>query len=416
MQKVNKLAAAMLLTLTGSAVLLAPIAQAAEKCPIDQRQAKAVGQTAAKKVQRSFEAYQDGNLDEAIAVLLEANARNDFDKAYIARMLGNFYAEKGQMGTSIKYLKQAVEADILGGTDHSATLKLYADLLLQEKKFKEAITYYNKWMDFSCKQDPVVYRRIGIAYTELKDYPNVLKTADKGLSLAEKPDKNLYQLKFQAYFNLKQYKKAVGVLETMVPLFQDDRRLWVQLAQLYLLTEDFDKATVTYDLAYQNGFLETADNITRLSQLLASKGSAYRGAVIFEKHMKQGLIEKNEKNLSMLAGFFHNAKELKKAAAYYGQAAAAGNDGKLYLKQGRLLALDQQFKEAIPVFKQALDAGLQNPGEAQFELALAYLNLKDYKSAYRRAELASKDSKTARSATSYLSYIKEKARIHNVSL
>lgn len=62
------------------------------------------------------------------------------------------------------------------------------------------------------------------------------------------------------------------------------------------------------------------------------------------------------------------------------QAAAAGNDGKLYLKQGRLLALDQQFKEAIPVFKQALDAGLQNPGEAQFELALAYLNLKDYKS------------------------------------
>ncbi|WP_427916456.1 hypothetical protein [Shewanella algae] len=74
------------------------------------------------------------------------------------------------------------------------------------------------------------------------------------------------------------------------------------------------------------------------------------------------------------------------------------------------------FKEAIPVFKQALDAGLQNPGEAQFELALAYLNLKDYKSAYRRAELASKDSKTARSATSYLSYIKEKARIHNVSL
>lgn len=42
MQKVNKLAAAMLLTLTGSAVLMAPIAQAAEKCPIDQRQAKAV--------------------------------------------------------------------------------------------------------------------------------------------------------------------------------------------------------------------------------------------------------------------------------------------------------------------------------------------------------------------------------------
>ena len=93
MRKVNSIAAALLLCLGGS-IALAPVAYAAEKCPIEKRKSKAVGQSASKKVQKSFQAYTEGNLDEAIAILLEANVNNDFDKAYIDRMLGNFYAEK----------------------------------------------------------------------------------------------------------------------------------------------------------------------------------------------------------------------------------------------------------------------------------------------------------------------------------
>jgi tetratricopeptide (TPR) repeat protein len=407
--------AALLLSVCGS-TMLTSTAIAAEKCEIDKRQSRAVGESAAKKVQKSFEAYTEGNLDQAISILLEANAKNDFDKAYVDRMLGNFYAEKGQMSTAIKYLKTAVQADILGGTDHAATMRLYADLLLQERKFKEAIPYYYKWMEFTCKADSQMYRRIGIAYTELKEWNKVLEVADKGLALAEAPDKNLYQMKLTAFFNQKKYKDAVKVLETMVPLFQDDKRLWVQLAQFYLMTEDYDRSLATYDLAYKNGFLETDGNITRLAQLLAQKGSPYKAAKVYEKHMKSGLIPENEKTLNILAGFYHNAKELKEAASYYGKAAALSNDGELYLKQGRILSLDQKFKEAIPVLEKALDSGIDNPGEAQFELALVHLSLKQYKSAYNRAVQASKDKKTARSANSYISYIKEKARIHNVAL
>ncbi|MDF0533581.1 tetratricopeptide repeat protein [Shewanella yunxiaonensis] len=414
MHKVTTLAAALLLTFSGSVIVNS--AMAAEKCPIDSRQSKAVGESAARKVQKAFEAYQAGKLDDAIATLLEADPRGDFDKAYIARMLGNFYAEKGQMDKAIKYLKSAVDADVLGGVDHAATLKLYSDLLLQEKKYKEAISYYRKWMDFTCKKDAVVYRRMAIAYTEMQQWDNALKTVDEGISVMDKPDKGLYQLKFQSLFNLKKYKQAVGVLETMVPLFPDDQRLWVQLAQLYLLTEDYDRSLATYEIAYAGGFLEKPDNIIRLCQLLAQKGSPYRGALILEKHIKSGLVPKDEKNLSMMAGFFHQAKALKQAATYYDQAASISKDGKLYLKEGRILSLDQQYKASIPVLEKALNAGLDSPGEAQYELMLSYLNLKQYKEAYRYAELAAKDKKTAKSATNYIAYIKEKARIHKISL
>lgn len=416
MRKSNKLAIALMLSLCGSSLAYAPVAAAAEKCPIEKRQSKAVGQSVAKKVQRSFKAYQEGNLNEAINVLLEANPKNDFDKAYVDRMLGNFYAEQGKMKTAVKYLGAAVKADILGGNDHAGTMRLYADLLLQEKQFKQAIPYYYDWMEFTCKQDATVYKRIGVAYTETKQWDKVLEVANTALKMVDKPDKGLYQMKLTAYFNKKQYKNAVGVLETMVPLWPSDGTLWVQLAQFYLITENYKKALVTYDIAYKGGFLTTAANITRLTQLMAQNNAPYQASKIFIKHMNSGLIEKNAKNYKILAGFYHNAKELPEAAKYYGMAAEMDNDGELYLKQGRILALDEKTKTSIPVFKKALDAGLKNPGEAQFELALAYLTLKQYKSAYSRAKLAANDKKTARSAKSYISYIKEKARVHNVAL
>ncbi|MGL5360178.1 MAG: tetratricopeptide repeat protein, partial [Shewanella sp.] len=236
------------------------------------------------------------------------------------------------------------------------------------------------------------------------------------LSLAESPDKGLYQMKLTAYFNQKKYKQAVGVLETMVPLFPDDGRLWVQLAQFYLMTENYDRALSTYDLAYRNGFLETGANITRLAQLMAQNGAPYQAAKIYQKHMKSGLIAEDAKSLEMLAGFYQNAKEFKEAAELFGKAAAITNEGKLYLKQGRLLSLDEKPAAAIPVLEKAISLGLDNPGEAHFELALAHLSLKQYKSAYNRAVLASQDKKTAKSAASYMSYIKEKARMHNVTL
>jgi len=418
MRKANPIAALILLSLCGGLSISSVSAAdaAVGKCEVDTRQSKAVGESSAKKVQKSFEAYTNGKLDEAIGILLEANPKNDFDKAYVARMLGNFYAEKGKMDTAIKYLKQAVQADILGGTDHAATLRLYADLLLQEKKFKEAIPYYYKWMEFTCKTDSQMYRRIGIAHSELQQWDKVIEVADKGLSLAESPDKGLHQMKLTAYFNQKKYKQAVGVLETMVPLFPDDGRLWVQLAQFYLMVENYDKALSTYDLAYRNGFLETGANITRLAQLMAQNGAPYQAAKIYQKHMKSGQIPEEAKSLEILAGFYQNAKEFKEAAELYGKAAAISNDGKLYLKQGRLLSLDEKPAAAIPVLEKAIALGIENPGEAHFELALAHLSLKQYKSAYNRAVLASQDKKTAKSAASYMSYIKEKARMHNVTL
>ncbi|GLS83879.1 hypothetical protein GCM10007894_19830 [Paraferrimonas haliotis] len=398
--------------------LIAPAT--ANECPIDARKSQAVGQSVGKKVQTAFTQYSEEDTAGALETLLEINARDEFDNAYVSRFIGNLYAEQGNIPTAIKYMKIAVDSDMLGGPDHAASLKLYADLMMMEKQFDTAIPTYRAWMDFTCKEDADVYTRIGVALSETKKYDEVIPVADKAIALTkaagEDPKKGPYQLKLTSYYNTKKYNESIDVLETMIPLFIDDKRLWVQLAQFYLLVEDYKKALATYDIAYLSGYLETDGNVRRLSQLLSQNGSHYRAAKIWEKHMNEGLIPTNEKNLRDLAGFYQRAKEHVTAAKYYGKAAAINNDGELYLKEGILLAQAERYKEAKPIFDKALKAGIDNPGEAHIQLMLAHLSLKEIKSAYKNAKLAAKDKKTKRHADNYISFIEEKARLYGVTL
>ncbi|GLP96923.1 tetratricopeptide repeat protein [Paraferrimonas sedimenticola] len=415
MAKANNIATTLLAGLMGLA-LIAPATAAKGECPIDNRKSQAVGQSAGKKVQKAFNLYSEEDTAGALEVLLEIDAKDDFDKAYVSRFIGNLYAEQGKIPTALKYMKIAVDSDQLGGTDHAASLKLYADLLMMEKQFSKAVPVYQDWMEFTCKEDADVYTRIGVAYSETKQYDKVIPMADKAIALNKEPKKGPFQLKLTSYYNTKQYQKSIDVLETMIPLFIDDKRLWVQLAQFYLLVEDYKKALATYNISYLNGYLETDGNVRRLAQLLSQNGSHYRAAKIWEKHMNEGLIPTNEKNLKDLAGFFQRAKEHRTAAKYFGKAADVNKDGELYLKQGILLVQAERHKESIPVFEKALKAGIKNPGEAHIQMMLAHLSLKQLKSAYKYAKLAKKDSKTKKHATSYEGFIQEKAKLYGVTL
>ena len=90
----------------------------AEKSDKPKRKTQLVGASVGKKVAKAFEAYaievEDGsNIDNALVLLLEINAKKDYDKAFLNRFIGMMYAQKGAEKKSIKYLNLAVEPDIL---------------------------------------------------------------------------------------------------------------------------------------------------------------------------------------------------------------------------------------------------------------------------------------------------------------
>ena len=404
----------------GSAIALPAAAQSSAPvvCPgYEKGTTNLVGERVGKKVQKAFEAYNEDLIDDAITILSEIEAKEDFDKAYVNRFLGNIMATKDGMGPkALELLVSSVETKVLNDLEHSQTLKLVADLSLQEKEYEQSVKYYQAYLDFTCKEDPEVYTRMANAFYELKQYDKLIDPADKAIALYEEPNKNPYVLKLSSYYERKMYKETVGVAEDIVNTFPEEGKWWVQLGQFYLMIEDYKKSLATLEIAYDQGFLEKPNLIKMLSQLYATNNMPYRSAKVLAENIANGKIEKTADNLASVANSYHQAMEYETAAQYYQQAAEMSSDPEFYRKQGVLLLVAEDYKGAITALSKALERGVEDPGKVHFSLMEANFYAGDFKQAYEHIKEAKKDKTLRRNANAWEPYIKQKAKNRGINI
>jgi tetratricopeptide (TPR) repeat protein len=375
------------------------------------------GQKVGKKVGKALEAYNNDLIDEALEILYEIDTSNTFDRAFTDRFIGNLLAtQNGQAKKSIEYLQRAVAPSELNDSEQVGTIKLIADLSLQEEQYDSAIKYYQDWMKVTCKEDFDVYFRMANAYYQTQQFAEIIMPINKAIALAEKPNKTAYALKMTSYYNRKMYKETIEVQEETVKIFPDDKGQWTQLGFFYMLVEDHKKALSTFEMAYNQGFLTKAAEIKALSQLYSMNDIPVKAAQILEKHIKSGLVDKDERMLTSVASSYQQAKEFKEAADFYGQSALLGSDPDLYQKQGMVYYALERYSDAIAALQKALDGGSDKVGAIHLAMMQANFDKGDYRSAYKHVQEAKKDRSTARNARSWEPYIREKAKNRNIKL
>ena len=380
------------------------------------RKAQALSERTGKKVQKAFEAYSANDIKGAIAILNEVKPDKDYDKAYVARFLGNMYALNEQNGKAIKALEEAVRLDTLSAVEHAQTLRLLGDMELQEKQYAKSIKYYDQWQAFTGKEEAALYVRKAQAYYELKRYGDMIAPLDRAIAMSPKPDKNAYILKLSSYYERKDYRNSVKVLEKLVSLFPDDKRWWSQLGMFYMMIEDYKKALSTLEGAYLAGLLTKENEIKALAQLYATNGIPYKSAALQDKYMKSGLLKRDAKSIAALANTWHAAKELDKAAALYLEAAGMSGDADLYRKAGNIQMQAEQYADAAKSFDKALEKGVSSPERVYLALAESYLNRKKYSDALRYVKKAEQYPKTEKTAKSWAAYIQDQAKRHGQAL
>ena len=385
-----------------------------------KRPTQLVGPSIGKKVQKAFEFYaaEVPDLDSALTILLESNPKKDYDKAYIAYFIAQMYAMKGnEVPNAIKYLKISIEPDILNAPDHGGGLKLLADLQMQTKDYKGALTHYHAWMEFTGKSDGNTWVKIAQAHYELKELDKMIVPADKAIAaFGDKPNQNPFSQKLTSYYERKKYKEAVEVLETVILIFPENKTWWNQLGMFYLLIENYPKATQTLDLAYKQGFLEKEGQIKTLANLYSSSEAPFKAAKLLEKHIASGLVKRDDKNISTLANAWHAAQHVGTAAKYYGELAKMTNEARHYRKQGMLLKQDEQFAKAIPALNKALELGIKNKGRIHMSIAESYFYLEKYKKAYAAINKAMEDPKSRKAAKGWKGFIVDTAKRKKVSI
>ncbi|MEJ6476468.1 hypothetical protein [Pseudoalteromonas piscicida] len=411
-------ALALLIALTGG-MYSTSAAAAPNYEEIEKRKAaktKIMGERVGKKVAKAFDLYNEEKVDEAIAMLRELDPSDEFDKATVNRYLGQLYAQKENYAEAIKYTRQAIAPDALNFKDQGDLMKLLGDLLLGTEKYAEGIKAYKAWMDFTGENDPAVYGRIAQGYYELKQYANVIEPADKAIAASDEPNKQYYLMKIGAYFDLKQFKKAVEVGEIMVKIFPEDPQSWTRLGSFYLQTEEYSKGLTIMKVAYDKGYFEKENHYKILGSLYSLVEIPWNAAITYEKAIKDGKVERTKANVNAVASYFHQAKHLDEAAKYYEEAAKFDDDAELYAKVGSLLRQRQRFSEAVVRLNKALELGTKKKGDVYVDLAESYYYQDKFKQAYTAILKAQDDPRTRKYAKSWANLIKDKAQRRGVSL
>ena len=418
----NVIKTSLLASVLGGSLLISANVSAQSTPPIacpgyEKGKTSLVGERTGKKVQRAFEAYQQDLVDEALEILYDIDAKDDFDKAYVGRFIGNLLAAmEGQGGKALGYLNSAVSPRVLNDNEHVATLRLIGDLSMQEKKYVNAIEHYEKWMEVTCKEGADVYTLIAQAYYELGQLDKVIEPADKSIALYEEPNKNPYILKLTSFYERKLYPQTVKVAEDLVKNFPEDKQWWTQLGFFYMLVEDYPRALSTFEIAYGQGYLTKVSEIKAFAQLYATNDVPIKSAKIQDKYIKEGLIPRDADSLAALANTYHQAKEYNEAANFYGQAASLSSDPEHFRKQGVLLLTAERYKESIVALNKALERGAEDPGRIHFSLMEANFYAGDFRAAMMHVKEAKKDSSTRRNASAWEPYIREKAKNRGIKV
>lgn len=419
MRNLSKVTAlAVLMSLSG-AVFTAPVLAAPDAAKIEARKkakTRVMGERVGKKVIKAFDLYNEDKLDEAIAMLKEIDASDDFDKATVNRYLGSMYGQKEQYKTAIKHLQLAVAPDVLNFADQEQSLKTLGDMYAGTEQFAKAKEAYIAWMDFTGEEDATVYTRIAQANYQLEKFKDVFSPANKAIKLQKEPNKAPYQLKLGSYFELKDYKNMVKVGEEIVRIWPDDKKAWVSLGKYYLQTEDYKTGLATMEVAYKNGYFESEVDYKVLSNFYSLNEIPYKAAKVLEKSIDDKIVKRNKQNISAVASNYHRSKDIEKAAKYYEEAAKFDDDAELYRKAGSLLLQSQNYSAAVVRLNKALELGSDKQGTIYSDLAEAYYYQEKYKQAYAAITKAMDDPRTRKFAKGWSVFIKDKAARNGVKI
>lgn len=367
-------------------------------------QAKELSQFTAGKVQRAHNLQQDEKLNEAIALLADLNPSRAYDKAFVKRMLGIFYWQKGNTKNAIANLSYAVDSGLLDDEQAWVTQRMLADILLSEQQFTAALPHYytlSTNIPDNQKADEL-WLRIAQAHYQIEEWEKVLSALKQYDAFNKKADVQPMTIKLGAQLQLKHWKGAIVTLNGLIGLEPNKTVWWQQLAGIQIRIGRSNDALDTLALAKHQGVELRQQDLKTLAQLYAQRGIPERAAILFSE--LDG-AETDAKLLSDQAMYWQLAKEWNKAISTWAKAAALDNRYRWELAQ--LLLQEGHYRKALI----ELERVKRKAKKADVELAKvrAYYKLEDFDRAIIHAKLANNITSSAASTSwiRYLSQIRE---------
>lgn len=390
---------AMILAVFGSAVPqfelnMGSAALAAERKEKPQtRKSEVLGKAAFAKIEESQTLLSEGKHQAALDVLqtiIDSTKFKPYEKAVAIQTMGYVFADKGDYEKTIATFQRAINTGDLPPRIVSDLTYNLAQLNLAEDNPKKALELLNKWFDLvEGEPSADAFGLLAQTHLMLEDYRQAEVAIRKALKQSEEPKKQWVRVLLAILLQGERYKEARPVLEDAVQRWPGEKAFWQQITAVYYETDSDDLAFVAQQAMHIQGMLTTSKELSRMAQLYLYHGVPIKAATILDEGLKDGSIEKTDKNYEMLANAFMHAREWEKSISPLTIAASKSDDGKLYLQLGQSYLQDEKWKDAEDALEKAIKkGGLKDIGQTYLLLGITRTKLEKWEpaiTAFRKA-------------------------------
>ena len=356
---------------------------------------------------------QTGNLKSAInrlEILLDNVSEESLDEALTLQTLGYALMADEQFEEAIIQLRKSLDTKKLPQNVTFNVGYMVAQLYAALGEFDNAMIFATDWFAELETPNPNQYIFMANIYAQVKRYQESVPYAETAIKNSDKPRETWYQLLTANYFELRRFPEAAKVLLEVIELWPEKTGYWEQLASVYMMMDNPSYALASLKVAFENDLIEKETTIKSLFQLAMIKEIPDHAARLIEKAMSNGILNRNEVYLDLIAQAWVSAREINNAVETYSELSKIVDHGEPLRKMANLQINSSQWQEAENNLQEALSRKLEKPGETWLLLGIAQSELGKFDSARTSLRKARAYESVERSASSWLRYSQDMKR------
>ena len=368
-----------------------PLALAAEerKAPTNTRTTPALSQNFYKKLSQIQKLLDEEKYNEALEVLQKTLQRklNSYEAAMTYNMQGFTHFQLNDVAAATVSYDNLLKQENLPLALETRTLFTMAQIQFSEENYQSALDYLFRWEKLVEVVSADAHALFAQTYYQLGNHEKSVEWIAKAVGLAEKkgkkPQENWLLVWQSSLLELNRPKQRVAIVEKLTAYYPKTQYL-LNLAGAYGLLEQTKQQLSTLELVYRRGELTQEPHLLHLAQLLYHQQVPIKAAEVLSLGIERKQIERNEKNLQLLATFLRSAKEFKRSLPTLEAASELSKNGKIDMQLANSYYHIGEWEKAINSVDKALkkggdvnkDSALLLKGQAglkakQFEIAIA---------------------------------------------
>lgn len=340
---------------------------------------------------------------------------NSYERGQILYFTGMIDYQQENVPAAIRAFEQVIALPDLPPGFRADTMWALIQLAMGAEEYRKVIEYGNEWLKTAENPSGDPYYLLAVAHFQLNEHRRAIEMQLRAIEIQERDGRvvreDWYGLLRAAYHEIEDNRRLREVLELMVVRWPK-KEYWLHLSAVYADLNMEARQVAALETIYEAGWMNRENEVLQLAQIYMLRGGAYKGALIIEKGMKDGLIERNERNYRLLAQAWMQAQDDRRSIPPLREAAQRSGDGQLYIQLAQSYMNIYQYTECVEAARAGLSrGGLNRPDLGNLVLGNCLLELKRFDQATEAFRAARTDNRSRASADRWIDFIeREQAR------